>query len=314
MAPQSDEQESQAEEIAVEAAATDSVLFKRKGSYRKKMRVTPSEYQVPRPVPSSDWGRYRPRMRYNADQVPFNLDNSGRRTYVKPQLDVAVITGQPGSEKRFGTLQVCLHAGKYSVQPPLTIIFRGKREDYFERERHLYHPDVCVLFQKCAWMDKQMAMRWAEDIFLPFLEQKHPGDRDILLFQDSLKAQRRGEFIRLLQKHGVEMAFGPRNQTEYWQPIDAGHVGAVLKQLGRIEFEKWMEQVSNPSEPEANWVYNWQKWENNKFSAKDKRVLMTWVFGKAWAQLMTQKCPTFLFSVCFIYICYVCVAYCRIGF
>jgi len=41
-------------------------------------------------------------------------------------------------------------------------------EDYFERERHLYHPDVCVLFQKCAWMDKQMAMRWAEDIFCLF--------------------------------------------------------------------------------------------------------------------------------------------------
>ena len=88
----------------------------------------------------------------------------------------------------------------------------------------------------------------------------------------------------------------------------------MLKQLGRVEFEKWMEQMSNPIESEANWVYNWQKWENNKFSAKDKRVLMTWVFGKAWAQLMTQKCPTYIFSVCFIYICYLCVAHCRIGF
>ena len=133
---------------------------------------------------------------------------------------------------------------------------------------------------------------WAQDIFVPFLQQKHPGDREILLLQDSLRAQNGGEHVRLLRNYGVEMAFGPRGQTEYWQPIDAGHVGAVLKQLGRVEFEKWMEQVSNPTEPESNWVYNWNKWENNKFSAKDKRILMTWVFGNAWGQLMSQKCPT----------------------
>ena len=84
MAHQNDGEESQAEEIVMEAAATDSVLTlpKRKGSYRKKTRVTPLEDRAPRQVPSSDWGRYPPKMRYNADQVPFNLDNSGRRTYV----------------------------------------------------------------------------------------------------------------------------------------------------------------------------------------------------------------------------------------
>ena len=293
MALQSDGEETQPEESVVEAAATDSAatLPQRRGPYRKKMRIMP-EHSVPRPVPAADWGRYPPKMRYNCDQVPFNLDNSGRRTYIKAQSDVAVITGQPGSEKRFGTLQVCLHAGGNTAQPPLTIIFRGAKKENFAREKPLYHPDVCVLFQSNAWMDREQAVMWAEDIFVPFLQQKHPGDRDILLLQDSMKAQRSGEYVRLLRNHGVEMAFGPRNQTEYWQPIDAGHVGAVLKQLGRVEFEKWMEQVSNPTEPESNWVYNWNKWENNKFSAKDKRILMTWVFGNAWGQLMSQKCPT----------------------
>ena len=29
-------------------------------------------------------------------------------------------------------------------------------------------------------------------------------------------------------------------------------------------------------------TYNWQRWEDNKLSMREKRVLMTWIFGKAW--------------------------------
>ena len=116
------------------------------------MRILPIEPKVQQHVPWAAWGRYPPHMRYNCDQVPFNLDNSGRKTYIKAQSDVAVISGQPGSEKRFGTLQVCLHAGK-SSQPPLTIIFRGGGPKRFEREFPRYHPGVRVLWQPKAWMD-----------------------------------------------------------------------------------------------------------------------------------------------------------------
>ena len=56
MAHQSDGEETQPEEVAVEAVATDSglTLPQRRGPYRKKMRVTPLEHPVPRKVPSSD--------------------------------------------------------------------------------------------------------------------------------------------------------------------------------------------------------------------------------------------------------------------
>ena len=257
-----------------------------RGRYRKLMRVVPVVAPAPRSVPSAAWGRYPPHMRYNCDQVPFNLDNSGRKTYIKARTDVAVISGQPGSEKRFGTLQVCLHAGKCSSQPPLTMIFRGAGPERFVREFPRYHPDVRVLWQRKAWMDNQLAVTWAEQVFVPFLQAKHPGDRQALLLQDNLKAQRTGKYVRLLQANGVQMAFGPRNQTEYWQPIDAGHIGGVLKQLARSEFEKWMETVSNPDDPLEAHVYNWQKWERNIITVKDKRVLMTHVFGRAYNQIL----------------------------
>ena len=149
MALQSDGEETQPEESVVEAAATDSAatLPQRRGPYRKKMRIMP-EHSVPRPVPAADWGRYPPKMRYNCDQVPFNLDNSGRRTYIKAQSDVAVITGQPGSENRFGTLQVCLHAGRSSAQPPLTIIFRGAKK---ENRHHAIRPHTAMCGQANAF-------------------------------------------------------------------------------------------------------------------------------------------------------------------
>jgi hypothetical protein len=109
-----------------------------------------------------------------------------------------------------------------------------------------------------------------------------------------MKAQRRGDYVRLLQAAGVECAYGPRNQTEYWQPIDQGHIGAVLKQLARVEFEKWMEQLPEGDGPPETWEYNWQKWESNRMPAKEKRVLMTWVFGRAWEQLLSPRCwPVF---------------------
>jgi hypothetical protein len=89
-------------------------------------------------------------MRHNVDQVPFNLDNSGRKTYIKAQSDEAVIAGQPGSEKRFGTLQVCLHAGITGPQPPLCMIFRGKIPERFHSEMLRYHPAVRAMWQPNA--------------------------------------------------------------------------------------------------------------------------------------------------------------------
>ena len=113
------------EVVPQEPEHEDPIAIGPKGRYRKRMRVLPIAPKIPIPVSRADWGRYPPHMRYNCDQVPFNLDNSGRNTYIKAQNDVAVISGPPGSEKRFGTLQVCLHVGLTTSQPPLTLLFRG---------------------------------------------------------------------------------------------------------------------------------------------------------------------------------------------
>ena len=220
-------------------------------------------------MPSDAWGRYPPHMRYNCDQVLFNLDTAGGR--------------------HFGTLQACVHAGACTSQPPLTMLFRVFGPKDLTQEFPRYHPGVRVLWNRTGYMDRKEAMSWAKEVVVPFLEQKHPGDRQVLLLQDSFPANRTCEYVRLLQGIGVEIAYGPRIESKFWQPIDAGRIGEVLKKLANAEFEKWMETVSNPDAPMESRKYHWQLWESNKMTQMGKRILMTWVFGRAWDQLLTSR-------------------------
>ena len=88
--------------------------------------------------------------------------------------------------------------------------------------------------------------------------------------------------LRVHTAQGIRRSIG--------SPSMQGTYGAVLKQLGRAEFEKWMETPSNPDAPPESRQYHWQLWESNKMQASEKRILMTWVFGRAWEQLLTPRC------------------------
>ena len=48
-------------------------------------------------VPASGYGEFQPDCRLNVDQVPFNLDNQARKTFVHKDDDQVVqVSGQPG--------------------------------------------------------------------------------------------------------------------------------------------------------------------------------------------------------------------------
>ena len=86
---------------------------------------------------------------------------------------------------------------------------------------------------------------------------------------------------------GGQCVYGPRNKTEGWQPIDAGHLGAMVKALGKANFERWMEATSR--NPKHEGKPNWQVWEENAMTMKEKRILVTWVFGNAWSKLCSDS-------------------------
>ena len=125
-----------------------------------------------------------------------------------------------GAEKRFATLQLCVHPGT-GKQPKLCIIFRGKGQ-YLERERPAYHKSVVVLCQEFAWATKPVVNAWADLVLAPFMLEHNPSRAPWVLFQDHMHAQKSGEYVRKIKALNGESAYGPKGVTEVWQPIDAG--------------------------------------------------------------------------------------------
>ena len=208
-----------------------------------------------------------------------------RKLFIQARGGVAQISGNPQGEKRFGTIQLCIHGGS-GAQPPLCLIFRGKG-GVLAAERPAYHPSVKVLFQDCAWADPTVCRAWVDQVLKPWHSEKYPDGKDFLMLMDNLAAQRGAQFVKDIHALGGSCAYGPPGKTEGWQPIDAGHIGAQLKCLAKVHFELWMEQKG------ADEQYNWQKWEKNAMTTREKRVLMTWIFGNAYDELCGHKCqPT----------------------
>ena len=53
-------------------------------------------------------------------KIPFEIDQTARKTFVAAETsDLAIVTGIPGGDKRFGTLQVNMHSDPDFVQPRL---------------------------------------------------------------------------------------------------------------------------------------------------------------------------------------------------
>ena len=96
-------------------------------------------------------------------------------------------------------------------------------------------------------------------------------------------------YVQPIQDIGGQVGYGPPGKTEAWQPIDAGHVGAVVKSLAKQGLERWLQQPYKGKVHFDHEAKNWEVWEQNKFTMREKRILMTWLFGDAWAQIQLPK-------------------------
>ena len=96
-------------------------------------------------------------------------------------------------------------------------------------------------------------------------------------------------YVRPIQKLGGECIYGPPHLTEAWQGVDAGHVGACVKAIAKDKLDNWMMKPYTGSYKFETETLNWQAWEQNKISMKEKRILMTWVYGDAWEQFCSAK-------------------------
>ena len=237
------------------------------------------------------YGRYPPWCRLNVDQVPLPFVNDMEQTYeVRGSKRVVINQLGPAPSKRQATGQVCFRPAvpprsgcthleaqqlydKYlQEQPAPCIIFRGKG-NISDMERAAYPDGLVVLWQDKAWVDRPLAVEWAEDVIKPFIEAERRAGVAMrwtryLLFQDNLDPQKQPEYIDYLKDEcGVDDNKLPPNETDQVQPIDRGFGRQIKIYLGHL-MDEWLDDDDNL-----------ERWEDNSLTASDRRILLgTWYY------------------------------------
>ena len=143
-----------------------------------------------------------------------------------------------------------------------------------QEEQDAYPEGLVVLWQQKAWVDRPLALEWAQDVIQPFIESERkagvatPNTRYIL-FQDNLDAQKQPDYVNFLKEWGVDDHKLPPNETDQVQPIDRGLGRQVKIYLGQ-QLDEWLDDDDNLD-----------KWTSNQLTASDRRILLACWYDKA---------------------------------
>ena len=156
-------------------------------------------------------------------------------------------------------------------QPPPCLIFRGTGVRISQAEKDTYPPELVVLWQPKAWVDRPIAIEWVETCFAKVIDaDKAAGVADdstrYLMIQDNLDAQdakRNPPYIVALDKCLTDDHKVPAGKTDQVQPIDRG-LGRHIKIIMGQEEDEWLEDDDNLT-----------KYENNELTAGDRRILIS---------------------------------------
>lgn len=223
------------------------------------------------------FGHYAKRDVFNFDQIPlpFVCDSDSRT--VDDVGAKRVWCRQPGSglEKRQATMHLTLCADDDAKQPKPIIIFRGTGKNVMRSsEVQEWDSRVSVLFQSCAWVDTDVAN------MVVSLYEKDPAfsdNRHRLMLCDNLDAHRADVFVKAMERKIGKLVFYPPNLTHMLQPIDAG-AGRSIKFHMANSLDVGLE---NPAFLE--------KWTSGKFTARQRRVLMTKWAGDAFDKIVESR-------------------------
>jgi len=133
-----------------------------------------------------------------------------------------------------------------------------------------------VLWQKKAWADTDLSVRWVERCLDTVVEEFHgESGQDVLLLCDNLNSQVADPFKEAVANLGATLQFGAKGATHLWQPVDH-HVGARYKFYMARAYDDWM---SN----------NFDSYPNGKVPVDVRRTLLTKWCGEAYLQLEEER-------------------------
>ena len=225
-----------------------------------------------------------PWHRWNVDQVGIVLDIDASRTLDEKGAKSVFVRGRHGQHKesRTATFQIAVNLdGDATLQPRLMIVFRGTGTRIKRVEREAWDARVIVEFQRKAYMDNDMCMRWLRN---EFAKAKKAADTLIgtecehVLQVDGLSGQCTTEFIREAREMGVIVHVLPGGCTDAVQAVDQG-IGKMLKHLFTQHLDQWLELPGNL-----------EKWSSapadGGLTTSEQRVLITHAAANAWEALL----------------------------
>jgi len=258
-------------------AEADSAAMQR---YADKLRFVlqqPPDGDV-ESVGSLVYGHFAYDRRFNMDSVslPFDVSAQGSTWASADERASGIIHirgGRSGWEKRQATWHVCMSADPDGPHPSTAIIFRGVGH-VTEVEKLSYDPDVHVLWQRKAWLDRNSLDTWLQEVWGPFVRHKFVAKEPLLLVCDAVDAQRRRSFKNELAKVRTTHFLGEPTFTHVWQTVDR-HTGKILKNMySDIQLEYLTVDE------------NWDKYVSLK--TWERRVLMTQWVGEAWRRFRSD--------------------------
>ena len=207
--------------------------------------------------------------------MPLPFVNGLNSTWAdKGSKRVRISPPSGGLEKRQCTLQLCFGPGERLYRP--AVIFRGTGTRVSAVEKAAWHTGVDVYWQGCAWADSGFCNFWAGNIFRKAVcggSTVAPKEQSVL-FADNLYGQTTDEFKRVLKEEcNTLLWLLPPKCTDEAQPVDSGY-GKLFKVYVGKALDAWLLNGDNV-----------EKWESNKLTASDRRILITQWTGEAAKQI-----------------------------
>jgi DDE superfamily endonuclease len=240
-------------------------------SFHQFIRKKSSEPGVTR-----DLGRYVLGNVANMDQTPLQFEFLSGKTY-EPRGAKSVWLKSQGSglEKRQATVQLTIHADGIPRTKPL-LVFRGKGKRITELETRQYDHRVVVQFQKQAWVDSEVMLKWMRNQWKASGAEGpiHNNPTPRMLVLDVHRAQKTEPVKDLFKELHTTPVMVPPGCTSLVQPLDV----VVNK-----PFKDYVADISN-----QHFQDHAEKWVNQKYTASERRILMTKWVGEAWSKVCSE--------------------------
>lgn len=214
-------------------------------------------------------GRYDLCNICNLDETPLPFEYLSGRTYnLIGSKTVWVKESKSGWDKRQASLVLCIFADGVNRIPPM-VLFHGEGK-VLPKESPQYHPGVLVEFNRTAYMNDGLFVKYIDLYLLPAL-----NGRPSLFAIDLCSSHKTSPVLNIFHQHKVIPTLIPAGCTSLVQPLDVS-INKPLK--ARIR------DLTDEAILECESIEEFEKW-----SVGQRRILTTWCVGDAWYQFCIEK-------------------------